>query len=156
MQRSRTSKLLVFQNKLSAEKAQCLRRTHEPFLRVCPAIAELCHGFAQAPDKSAFRTSGLCRSGQSHVRGLLAGVKNSKATGVGGISIDDLDWGPCPLPNADAWRTREADLAAGAFDGDLWPGFGNARAIGAVRTQEIGEDGDGVVAFEGYEGRRFG
>src|SRR5215212_6225505 len=88
--------------------------------------------------------------------GLSAGVKDSEAIGSRRISINDLDRRPRPLPNADARRAGEADLPAGAFDGDARPGFGDARPVRAARTQHIGEDGDRVVALEGNEGRRFG
>jgi hypothetical protein len=90
------------------------------------------------------------------VRALSAGVKYPKAIGFRRISINDLDWRPSPLPNADAWRAGEPDLPAGAFDCHAWPGFGSARPVRAVRTQHIGEDGDRVVALEGDEGGRLG
>ena len=75
-------------------------------------------------------------------RALSAGVKDPKAIGLRRISINDLDWRPSPLPNADAWRAGELDLPAGAFDCNARPGFGSARPVRAVRAQHIGEDGD--------------
>ncbi|XXZ23330.1 hypothetical protein WME92_06595 [Sorangium sp. So ce307] len=101
-------------------------------------------------------STGFDRSGQSDLCALSADVKDPKAIGLRRISIDDLDWRPSPLPNADAWRAVELDLPAGAFDCDARPGFGGARPVHAVRTQHIGEDGDRVVALEGDEGGRFG
>src|SRR5262249_26072274 len=86
---------------------------------------------------------------------LSAGVKDPKAIGFRWISINDLDWRPSPLPNADAWRAGELNLPAGAFDCNTRPGFGSARPVRAV-TQHIGENGDRVVALEGDEGGRFG
>ncbi|XXY36806.1 hypothetical protein WMF04_39675 [Sorangium sp. So ce260] len=103
---------------------------------------------------SGDRSTGFDRSGQSDLCALSAGVKDPKAIGLRRISINDLDWRPSPLPNADAWRAGELDLPAGAFDGDARPGFGGARPVRAVRTQHIGEDGDRVVALEGDEGGR--
>src|SRR5262245_45914367 len=92
---------------------------------------------------------------QSDVRALSAGVEDPKAIGLRRISINNLDWRPSPLPNADAWRAGEPDLPAGAFNCSARPGFGSARPVHAVRTQHIGEDGDRVVALEGDEGGRF-
>jgi hypothetical protein len=83
-------------------------------------------------------------------------VKDPKAIGLRRISINDLDWRPSPLPNADAWRAGELDLPAGTFDCNARPGFGDARPVRAVRTQHIGEDDDRVVALEGDEGGHFG
>ena len=83
-------------------------------------------------------------------------MEDPEAIGFGRISINDLDWRPSPLPNADAWRAGELDLPAGAFDCDARPGFGSARPVHAVRTQHVGEDGDRVVALEGDEGGRLG
>jgi hypothetical protein len=87
---------------------------------------------------------------------ISAGVKDPKAIGFRRISINDLDWRPNPLPNADARRAGELDLPAGAFDVHARPGFGSARPVHTVRPQHIGEDGDRVVALEGDEGGRFG
>ena len=85
----------------------------------------------------------------------LARAEDPKAIGLCGIAINDLDWRPSPLPNADAWRAREADLPAGAFDRNARPGLGNARPVRTVQTQHVGEDRDRVVALEGDEGRRL-
>ena len=63
---------------------------------------------------------------------LSAGVKDPKAIGFRRISINDLDWRPSPLPNADAWRAGELDLPAGAFDCNARPGFGGALPVRAV------------------------
>jgi len=93
---------------------------------------------------------------QSDLRALSAGVEDPKAIGFRRISINDLDWRPSPLPNADAWRAGELDLPAGAFNCNARPGFGSARLVHAVRTQHIGEDSDRVVALESDEGGRFG
>src|SRR5262245_59276937 len=93
---------------------------------------------------------------QSDLRALSVGVEDPKAIGFRRISINDLDWRPSPLPNADAWRAGELDLPAGAFNSNARPGFGSARPVHTVRTQHIGEDGDCVVALEGDEGGRFG
>src|SRR5437762_12984667 len=89
-------------------------------------------------------------------RAPSAAVKDPKVIGLRRISINDLDRRPSPLPNADAGRTGEPDLPAGAFDCNARPESGNARPVCAGRTQHIGEDGDGVVALEGDEGRRLG
>src|SRR5215813_14752301 len=93
---------------------------------------------------------------QSDLRALSADVEDPKAIGFRRISINDLDWRPSPLPNADAWRAGELDLPAGAFNCNARPGFGSGRPVHAVRTQNIGEDSDRVVALESDEGGRFG
>ena len=96
----------------------------------------------------------LCQQSDRHA--LSAGVEDPKAIWFRRISVNDLDWRPSPLPNADVWRAGELDLPAGAFNCDARPGFGNAFPVHTVRTQHLGEDGDRVVALEGDEGGRFG
>ena len=85
-----------------------------------------------------------------------AGVKDPKAIGLRRIPIDDLDWRPSPLPDADTWCAAELDQSAGTFDCNVGPGFSDARPDRAMQTQHIGEDGDGVVSLEGDKGRRLG
>jgi hypothetical protein len=92
----------------------------------------------------------------SHFRALSIGVKDPKAIGLRRISINDLEWRPSPLPNADAWRAGEPDLPAAAFNCNARPEFGIVCSVHAVRTQHLGEDGDRVIALEGDEGGRFG
>jgi hypothetical protein len=43
-------------------------------------------------------------------------VEDPKAIGLRRVPIDDLDWCPSPLPNADARRAGEPDQPAGALD----------------------------------------
>ena len=81
-------------------------------------------------------------------------MKDPKAIGFRRISINDLDYASI-MPNADAWHAGELDLPAGAFDCNALPGFGSACPVRAVRTQQVGEDGDCVVALEGDEGGRY-
>jgi len=52
---------------------------------------------------------------------MAAGVKDPKAIGFRRIPINDLDWRPSPLPNADARRAGELDLTPGAFDRNARP-----------------------------------
>jgi hypothetical protein len=46
-------------------------------------------------------------------------VQDQEAVEFCRIPINDLDWRPGPLPNADAWRAGELDLPAGALDGNF-------------------------------------
>src|ERR1700722_9026876 len=89
-------------------------------------------------------------------RARSAGVQDPEATGFRRIPVDDLDWRARPLPDADAGQAGELNLPAGAFDGDARPGSGPAYPVRAGRTQQVGKDGDRVVALEGDEGGRLG
>ena len=83
-------------------------------------------------------------------------MKDPEAIRFRRISINDLDRRPSPLPNADAWHAAELDLPAGAVDGNARPGLGDACPVCAVESQQLGEDGDRVIALEGDEGGRVG
>jgi hypothetical protein len=55
-----------------------------------------------------------------------------------------------------AASVRDRGSARGCLRLQRAASFGSPRAVRAVRTQYIGEDGDRVVALEGDEGGRFG
>jgi hypothetical protein len=90
-----------------------------------------------------------------HHRVLSGGVEDLEAIGFCRIASCNLDWRPSPLPYADARRAGQLDLSAGAFEGNLWPGFGKAPPVRAVCAQHVGDDGDRVTALKGHEGGRF-
>ena len=85
-----------------------------------------------------------------------AGVPDPEAVGVGRVAVDDLDRGPRPLPPPDARGLGEPDRPAGAVDREAGPGRDDLLGLRAVGAQHVGEDGDGVVALEGDEGRWLG
>jgi hypothetical protein len=78
-------------------------------------------------------------------------VEDTEAAGFRRIAFHDLDRWPDPLPDADSRHAAKLDLSTGAVEGDPRPGLGDARAVRAVRTQHVGEDGNRVVALEGDE-----
>src|SRR3954453_8975624 len=75
-------------------------------------------------------------------------VQDPEAIGLRGIAVDDLDRRPRPLPDPDAGHAREPDRPARALDGHARERRGDTRAVRAVGAQDLGEDGDGVVALE--------
>lgn len=88
-------------------------------------------------------------------RPLSPGVQDTEAAGLQRIARDDLDWGPSPLPHADAPRAAKLDRSAGTLDGHAGPCLGDARPVGATVSQKLGEDSHRVVTLERHERGRI-